>query len=113
MPEMRGGVGSPRAPRFGAKEESDFGERRAAACGLTQAEVAGGKGIWAAQEPHGEILRGPFADAGQGFELRHGLFAGRAGRKRESACSGGAGDFADGLRAATRQAKRSDVGHLG
>ncbi len=46
-----------------------------------QADIGGGKGVGLAQQPHGDILRGPFADSGQRAQSRLHLV--RRARRRE------------------------------
>src|SRR4051812_10502143 len=67
-PEMLGGVSAPGPPRLGAPQE--IGGRRPRAVttrgASQQADVTGGKGIALAQRTQRDVLRRPFANAGDG-----------------------------------------------
>ena len=72
---MQGSVGAPGPPGFGAGRK--FG-RRGPLAGLVgesshQANVGGWEGVGLTQFAHGDVLRGPFADARQGLQRGDGV----------------------------------------
>src|SRR5579872_976015 len=73
-PQMQHGIGAPRPPRLGAGEQ--FARLRSPTGNLERAlycDVAGEEGVALAQRAHGDILRRPFADAGQTTQLLDGF----------------------------------------
>jgi hypothetical protein len=68
---VKGGIGAPGAPALRPLEQ--LTRRRPAALlvgqGAQQADIGGRKGVALAQAAHGDVLRRPFADAGQVSQL--------------------------------------------
>ncbi len=89
---MQGGVGAPWPPRFGAGEQRGGGRpalrRRHRA---QQADIRGGECVGLVQRPHGDILRGPFADARQRAQPRDHLIQSASGLEQARVGGGGLG----------------------
>src|SRR5579863_7272894 len=107
VPEVHDGVGSPGAPGFARVEDAlgiFFAE------GFHDGEIGVREGVGPGEGAHGDVVRGPGADAWDRLEFFESGGDVGAGGEEENALGDGAGEFEDRAGARGEDAEGGEVG---
>jgi len=106
-PKIHGGVGAPRSAGLDALFQFP---RSGQSQGTEKAEIAGGKGVRLAEGAHGNVLCGPFADAGDFAQAVEKCVGVDDSREVDLAGANGAGQIANGFGTGAGDADRGEFG---